>query len=119
MKLILFVLAVTAVVSANEEANVKSSRRSELNLGFISFQDRLLLRRYVTRTSSSTSWSYFFWHQEPFGTRITAIRARESGISQSPTVRVFSGGVGFNTVNIEFRNAPGRGYRYQLEIWGR
>lgn len=114
---VVFAFAAVAVVAASG-ADVKSGSRSNLSVGFIGPQDRLLRSSRFSRMATDPSWLHFYSLFAPSGTRINAVRATQVG-SQSPTVQISRGGVGFEFVSFEFRNAPGRGLTYDLEIWGR
>ncbi|NP_001139709.1 uncharacterized protein LOC100272181 precursor [Bombyx mori] len=116
---LLFVLVIVTAVAADEEAGVRSNGRPDLVIGTITSQDSLIRSFRFNRPASPSSQSHFHRIAMAAGVRISAITAREVGQTQNPTIRVAGGGIGFNNVNLEARNARGRGFSYNVQIWGR
>ncbi|CAH0597028.1 unnamed protein product [Chrysodeixis includens] len=135
MKFIIVFLAVLAVVSANSEESAEEapvfvtsdeyleepvSGRYSLILGSIGNGNLLLHRNTYTRSAkpNTVQWQELTYNGAS-NIRITCIRVVEVGTTQYATARVLSGGIGKNFVKIRMQTATGRGYKYNVEIWGR
>ncbi|XP_026728304.1 uncharacterized protein LOC113494245 [Trichoplusia ni] len=124
MKSIIFlaVLAVLTVSVISDDTGVEEpvSARQNLILGSIGNGNVLLHRNnYVRRAQANAIQWQEITLRAASNIRITAIRAVELGVSQGASARLLSGGIGQTHAKVRLQTARGRGYNYQLEIWGR
>ncbi|CAD0205200.1 unnamed protein product [Chrysodeixis includens] len=107
---------------AREDAGIEEpvAMRQNLILGSIGNGNRLLHRNnYVRRAQANAVQWQELTLRAASNVRITAIRAVELGASQGASARLLSGGIGQTHAKIRLQTARGRGYNYQVEIWGR
>ncbi|CAG9792974.1 unnamed protein product [Diatraea saccharalis] len=115
---ILLVLSALAIIQASV-INAPTSR-ANLNVGYVTAGDRLLYSTYVSRPAMVNAVQrQDLVYRGSIGTRISAINATEVGVSQFASAWVIAGGIRANNVTIRFQSAVGRGYYYNVNIWGR
>ncbi|CAH2097636.1 unnamed protein product [Euphydryas editha] len=119
MKFLLPVLLFTLALVCNG-AVLPSLSRANLGVGSIQPGDRLLQRTYVYQPARPNIMLYQdFIYRGNNSNRISAVFATEVGYTQYASAWIMSGGVGYNNVTVRVQSAPGYGYYYAVEVWGR